>query len=344
MSSGNATLGRGRGRGRGRGNLSYQPPVKHKPTEDQDLDAAIQLATNNIPQTNAEPFENDHEMDASSMLEVQVTPLEDKWNATKIDPDEITFVDSNRGKHKKLLYQNYSYHFQKDSLKNGGGAFYTCVNSHKKGTEKCGGRALLNKGKLTLTKQHSHLEDGTKIDAALVRDFISKKAATGKVEPGKFTDATMRDVPDNVKAHFPKIPSIKKDAARKKLQKAVKEEHDLLKQPTSLWDFVVPEYLKKKVMYDAGPFHPLRFLVISTEADLRRLCMAEVVLGDGTFDVPKIFKKHKGQLEVLHGHHHNRAFPHVFALLPGKSRDLYYEFFLVVINLCKGLGDRKSVV
>ena len=109
----------------------------------------------------------------------------------------------------------------------------------------------------------------------------------------------MLDVPDNVKAHFPKIPSIKKDAARKKLQTVVKEEYDVLEQPTSLWDFEVPESLKKEVMYDAGPFHPLRFVVISTEADLRRLCMAEVVLGDGTFDVPKIFKKHKGQVNTL---------------------------------------------
>ncbi|CAF1687498.1 unnamed protein product, partial [Adineta ricciae] len=60
---------------------------------------------------------------------------------------------------------------------------------------------------------------------------------------------------------------------------------------------------------------------------MTRLSASDHWHADGTFKVaPKLFY----QLYSIHGHIHGRTFPLLYAFLPGKSNDIYSEFFDVV--------------
>ena len=81
----------------------------------------------------ADAFPSDEEGDNfQRFLEPEVV-VETNKGIKKVDPDEVTFVDSTRGTHKKLLFRNYIYHYHKTAKKQGGGVSYTCEQSHMKG-------------------------------------------------------------------------------------------------------------------------------------------------------------------------------------------------------------------
>ena len=67
-----------------------------------------------------------------------------------------------------------------------------------------------------------------------------------------------------------------------------------------------------------------KMLVFSTQRNLEHLVAADIVYGDGTFyTCPDIFS----QLYTLHAMLDNVMYPLVYALLPGKSRDMYMRLF-----------------
>jgi len=75
-----------------------------------------------------------------------------------------------------------------------------------------------------------------------------------------------------------------------------------------------------------------RMLVFATRQNLEHLVAADVVYGDGTFyTCPDMFT----QLYTLHAMVDNVMFPLLFALLPGKSRDIYTRLFRHIRDACE---------
>ena len=65
-----------------------------------------------------------------------------------------------------------------------------------------------------------------------------------------------------------------------------------LPAPTSLKAWVIPEHLRYIMLYDSGVTlgEDHRFLLLSTEADLRKLALCEIIFSDGTFKVPDFYQ------------------------------------------------------
>jgi len=70
-----------------------------------------------------------------------------------------------------------------------------------------------------------------------------------------------------------------------------------------------------------------RILIFSTNDNLRHLCAATEIFGDGTFySCPGMFT----QLYTLHASVHGQLFPLVFVLLPNKSEQTYRRMFTLL--------------
>jgi len=80
-----------------------------------------------------------------------------------------------------------------------------------------------------------------------------------------------------------------------------------------------------------------RILIFATDDNLRRLCNAVIVYGDGTFySCPGLFK----QLYTLHAAVEDTTFPLVFAFLPNKTERTYVRLLTL---LKEAVAERNSV-
>jgi hypothetical protein len=80
--------------------------------------------------------------------------------------------------------------------------------------------------------------------------------------------------------------------------------------------------------------------IFAAENDLKFLSQCKNWFADGTFRVtPQGFD----QLYTIHGFYNNRVFPCVYALLPGRSKDVYCRFLTYLRNLQNDLNPDSIV-
>ncbi|WAR15649.1 hypothetical protein MAR_005754, partial [Mya arenaria] len=78
-----------------------------------------------------------------------------------------------------------------------------------------------------------------------------------------------------------------------------------------------------------------KMLVVATRTGLQHLCAANTIYADGTFyTCPSLCH----QLFTLHGFIDGEMYPLVFAFLPGKSTDVYVNFFSQLKQKCEEYG------
>ena len=94
-----------------------------------------------------------------------------------INPDEITWIESNKGKHPKLVHNHYIYHYQKPSKKKGSTeTFWTCERASAKGSLQCRARgahsgpphSIGGTFRITSKDGHNHIENGSKAESEKV--------------------------------------------------------------------------------------------------------------------------------------------------------------------------------
>jgi hypothetical protein len=96
------------------------------------------------------------------------------------------------------------------------------------------------------------------------------------------------------------------------------------------------------LLYDSGIDSPARILIFSTETNLRALTTTGHWFADGTFKTaPELFY----QIYTIHALVDNNILPCVYALLPNKTEQTYYEMFQQLfklkptLNLCTSLSS-----
>ena len=95
------------------------------------------------------------------------------------------------------------------------------------------------------------------------------------------------------------------------------------------------------LLYDSGIDSPARILVFSTETNLRALTTTGHWFADGTFKTaPELFY----QIYTIHALVDNNILPCVYALLPNKTEQTYYEMFQQLLILKPTLNPRSVMV
>jgi hypothetical protein len=115
--------------------------------------------------------------------------------------------------------------------------------------------------------------------------------------------------------------------------------------PASRVDLEVPQRFRQTTSgedFFMHQTHNNNILIFCTPTNLRRLCEADLVCIDGTFDAaPNLF----AQLFTIQAFQHDKQFPLVYCLLSSKERTAYGEVFQVCLSNSKvHLLDRIRVV
>ena len=80
-------------------------------------------------------------------------------------------------------------------------------------------------------------------------------------------------------------------------------------------------------------------LIFATHTNMRLLAEATTIYVDGTFEIcPRLFY----QVFTINAFIHGQQFPLVYGLLPGKSRDIYHQFFMGVKEEAMNNGQHIS--
>ena len=100
-------------------------------------------------------------------------------------------------------------------------------------------------------------------------------------------DICMRNISNEVTASASLQDSYKRHLQKKRSVNTIKK----LPAPTSLKAWVIPEHLRYFLLYDSGvTLGDHRFILLSTEEDLRKLSKCEIIFSDGTFKVPEFYQ------------------------------------------------------
>jgi hypothetical protein len=108
----------------------------------------------------------------------------------------------------------------------------------------------------------------------------------------------------------------------------------------------IPEYTvthrdEPFLLYDSGIDSPARILIFSTETNLRALTTTGHWFADGTFKTaPELFY----QIYTIHALVDNNILPCVYAFLPNKTEQTYYEMFQQLLILKPTLNPRSVMV
>ncbi|CAG2196462.1 unnamed protein product [Mytilus edulis] len=180
-----------------------------------------------------------------------------------------------------------------------------------------------NPAKLEVTKVLQHIKKRCRAETTPVPAIYKQEIA--KLRTPEWNDDTQRMV-----EQLPTFPSLKSSLYRQR--------EDLIPHlPTSLLNIDLQDEwtqttaAERFLLINDGTFD--KILVFATDSNLQHLANNDnnTIYADGTFyTCPSIFE----QLYTLHALIDGEMFPLVFALLPGKSEDIYTRFFSLLKNAC----------
>lgn len=248
----------------------------------------------------------------------------------------MEFVITNKGQ-QKLCYQGYLYIRQKD-LANGAVAW----ECDKRRRESCTARLKVRGEELIAQlNEHNHGPDASRKQVLDVKATIKRRALDTEETPQQIISTAVANVTESAAAQLPPIRHIKRGIRRYKNNAG----HALPIPPTPQ-TMVIPEKYKVTnsdepfLLYDSGIDSPNRMLIFSTETNLRALTTTGHWFADGTFKVaPELFY----QVFTIHALVDNNIMPCVYALLPNKNEDTYYELFNQLLQLKPTLHPRSMM-
>lgn len=192
---------------------------------------------------------------------------------------------------------------------------------------------------VSIRNNHSHDADFTGITArAFVADL--KRKCQDEVCPiptmydeelGKLRDKECDDHVVNVIQRIPTFQSVKTALYRHraKLIPKLPKTADTIDLPDEWTETLAGD---KFLQCDDTDVNGNRILLFATDENLRRLCDATVVMGDGTFySCPRVFY----QIYTIHAAVDGQMYPLVFAFLPNKTEQTYLRFLSLLKDVVR---------
>ena len=183
---------------------------------------------------------------------------------------------------------------------------------------------------------HTHEGNESAIQAAKIRQTMKDHVTVNRGRPGQILADTLQTCTVEVRAAVGNMDSVKRSIRRQK-------KGSMPKEPASLRDLVLPEewtttgnpYNHPFLFYDSGPESANLILLFGTEQGLRHMCRSDTWFMDGTHSTaPGIFN----QIYIIRAPLGESAVTCVYALLPGKSQEVYETMFSAIQDKCEELG------
>lgn len=239
-----------------------------------------------------------------------------------------------------MLFHN-GYLYNKDKAR-GSSYYWECRNrKHKVDGDKCSARAttLLINGQHIIKNlpQHNHGPSVAKALRAELASVIRSAAKTTSDKPSKIIQDAKSSIPV---ADHPYLQT--NEQLRQSIKKARK--NTVLKEPETLDSLQFPEEILQRVdgtgsvlVKDIRSGNH-RVCIFSSPANVNALVSSPYIIGDGTFKTsPSLFKQLYSLHGIVGGSENSRHVPLVYALLTGKSQEIYSLFFDALIEYCDEL-------
>ncbi|CAF1155459.1 unnamed protein product [Rotaria sordida] len=232
------------------------------------------------------------------------------------------FVESTHGK-KQLCYLGYRYCFKRQNQN--GSQYWTCV--------KCNATATSYPDMtVEVRDNHTHLPDETDKEVLQIRKNLKRKIIEQSGPIDRIVEEEFHKI--NIKSHdlLINLPSI--NILKNTLQKQRRKMRPPVPQTIEQLPFSLPDaYCKTTtgewfLLYD-GLLGGTRSLIFSIYNDIIYLLQQENWYSDGTFyTCPSIFY----QMYSIHAYYDGMSTPCIFALLGGKSEQIYFDLFAVIFR------------
>lgn len=189
----------------------------------------------------------------------------------------------------------------------------------------CTARIITNRNEEVVKESsHNHSAEAAKVKVVELRNKIKTTALETSESPHVIIASTSAQIHDSVAAHMPSMSSLKRTI--RNIRHAATED---LMNPVNLKEIVIPSQFRVTeknhdfLIYDKGAVDD-RMLIFGTVENLRLLASAKHWFVDGTIGAcSSLFS----QLYSIHALVDTKIVPLVFALLPGKSAEVYEEMF-----------------
>lgn len=186
------------------------------------------------------------------------------------------------------------------------------------------------------SKAHNHGADFDKIEATKAVNRMKEGANISRGRPQQLLVDILQPLPVEVRAAAGTTNAVKQKIRREMNKHRPKDPASLQELDlTDDWQHTGEPYRHPFLLHDSGKDADNRILVFGTAQALRHLCASNTWYMDGTHPpTPGLFK----QLYVLRAPLGTTAVTCLYALLPGKSQDIYEELFRAVDQKCEELG------
>ena len=221
-----------------------------------------------------------------------------------------------------LLYKGHKYHVNRRN-DNTNRIFWRCYD------RKCPGRATSKSLDVAPTKDHNHLPNSTMITIEKYKTELKEDCAKSlETIPKLYNDMLARIAEkesDTVAAFMPTYTSIQSSLYRerqKTIPKLPKDKSEIIIE--NEWTQTVKN---QRFLLRIDGDEKEKIIIFATDKMLERLCNTNTLYMDGTFSsCPRLFY----QLFTINIYIGDQQFPAIYALLPGKSRNIYNRLFLLI--------------
>jgi len=252
--------------------------------------------------------------------------------------DSVQFTKSSKGK-EMATYEGRLFYFH---VANTDGSIKTWRCS-KYRSIKCHGTLKTKHRIFHSSTSHTCDPDVFEVKKCEFMAQLRSSASTTSETTSKVVAKRLYDADSELKSHLPNVSSMKKSVQRSRRINKVN-----YKNPTTLIDLPeIPENYqvikdKRFVLYDNGVDSGNdRILIFGTQDSCLYLDECVEIFCDGTFKcAPPLFY----QLYVIVGLKNDHAFPCLYILLPGKSKQIYDQMLKEVRKLCQNLKPLHIMV
>ena len=239
-------------------------------------------------------------------------------------------MKTTRGKD-KLCYSGY-YYTRNSATKTV--SYWRCED------RMCHGRLILSRNnKIIKTSDHNHAGGAEKVHVLQAKNKITEKASTTSETPAAIVSEVVNEVPECSQSLLPTIASMTRNIRKVRSKQ-------FPKLPTSLADIDVQGRFRITVggenwlLHDSGQDDEDRVLIFAAPSALHKLGSSKHWFADGTFETcPNIFY----QIYTIHAEIHGEIHPLLFALLPGKSEEIYVKMLYAVSENMEAHGIETDV-
>ena len=183
---------------------------------------------------------------------------------------------------------------------------------------------------------HNHDSDMVSIEVTKMRMKMSDQAKTATSRPKQILASALSTVENDVRAAAGRQDTIKRTIRRHQRGKLPKDPPTLKElKIEDEWTQTAGPSPKNFLIHDSGSDASQRIIIFGTDEALRHLALTSTWFMDGCFSMaPRLFQ----QLYIIRAPLGESAVTCVYALLPGKSQNIYEGFLRAVVERCEELG------